>query len=74
MSELSNVSNQSEKIGEEEKEVERTVEYWKSIYIRGMNKHIFEMVVYENGFEERDRLTKSHLESLMNLRKVKRLS
>lgn len=74
MSELSNISNQSEKVGEEEKEVERTVEHWRSVYSRGINKHIFEMVVYENGFEERDRLTKSRLESLMNLRKIKRLS
>lgn len=74
MSELSNISNQSKKVGEEEKEVERTVEYWRSVYVRGMSKHIFEMVIYENGFEERDRLTKSRLESLMNLRKIKRLS
>jgi len=71
MSELNDSSSQSEKT--EEKEVERTVEYWRSFYNRGMNKHIFGMIVYEQGLEERDRLTKSRLESLMNLRKTKRI-
>lgn len=71
MLELSNVSSQSEKTTE--KEVARTVEYWSKIYNRGIDKHIFTMVVYEHGLEERDRLTKSQLESMMNLRKNKRI-
>ena len=71
MLELSNVSSQSEKTME--KEVAITVEYWRKIYNRGIDKHIFIMVVYEHGLEERDRLTKSQLESMMNLRKNKRI-
>jgi len=71
MSDGIKTSNQLEKI--EEKEVERTVEYWKKIYNRGIDKHILTMVIYEHGLEERDRLTKSRLESLMNLRKNKRI-
>lgn len=71
MSELSNTSSQSEKT--EEKEVARTVEYWRQVYNRGIDKHIFTMVIYEHGLEERDRLTKSRLELLMNLRKTKRI-
>ncbi len=71
MSEISNIFSQSEKT--EEKEIARTVEYWKQIYNRGIDKHIFSMVVYEHGLEERDRLTKSRLELLMNLRKTKKI-
>jgi hypothetical protein len=50
----------------------RTVEYWrKNKFIRGMDNKIFEMVVFEKGLEERDRLTLSQIETLMAMRKNK---
>lgn len=53
-------------------ESERTVEYWEKQF-SGIDKKIFEMVVFEKGYEKRDRLTKSQLDFLMDRRKNKKL-
>lgn len=53
-------------------EAARTIEFWKKQF-SGIDKKIFEMVVYEKGLEERDRLTKSQLDFLMERRKNKKI-
>ena len=71
MKELNNVrkSNSAKKT---EEEVLRTVKYWRKRFPRGIDKQIFSMVVFEQGLEERDRLTKSQLDFFINRRKNKR--
>lgn len=50
----------------------RTVEFWKR-HFTGIEKKIFEMVIFEKGLEERDRLTKSQLDFFMERRKNKKI-
>lgn len=73
MEELNNVkvSDSAEKT--EKDEVARTIEYWRKKYPRGIDKQILNMVVFEQGLEERDRLTRSQLEFFMNRRKNKKI-
>jgi hypothetical protein len=73
MEELNNVKESDSATKTEQDDVARTVEYWRKSFIRGIDKHIFGMVVYEQGLEERDRLTKSQLDSLMSKRKNKKI-
>ncbi|OGM08192.1 hypothetical protein A2Z67_06270 [Candidatus Woesebacteria bacterium RBG_13_36_22] len=69
---LGNPSNAS--INEAQiKEPARTIEFWRKQFT-GLNKKIFDMIVYEQCLEERDRLTKSQLDFYMDNRKRKKIS
>lgn len=52
-----------EKPGREEPA--RTVEFWRK-NLQGLDKKIFELVIVEHQFDERDRITKSHLNKLIS--------
>jgi hypothetical protein len=59
--------------GAQKKEPARTIEFWRKQFT-GIDKKIFNMIVFEQCLEERDRLTKSQVVFYMDKRKRKKIS
>jgi len=51
----------------------RTIAFWKK-HLMGIDKKMLEMVVFTNRLEDRDRLTRSHLDDLIKIVGQKRIS
>lgn len=54
-------------------EPERTVEFWRR-KLSGMERRIFDMVVFEKGLEDRDRLPESQVTFLIERRRNKKIA
>ena len=53
-------------------EVERTITFWKKRLSR-FDRKFFDMIVFEHGLQDRDRLTKSQVDMYIDRRKNKKI-